>query len=201
MITSKEDLDYYLEADRLALGIDRPSPKFWGDEIWKYQMTLRKLEYLINCKGSSLMIRYYRFRHHKMGLHLGFAIQPNVFGPGLCIPHPGIIGIHGKARVGKNCHIHDGVVIGTAAGSHDDVPTIGDNVYIGPGAKIFGNIVIADDIAIGANSVVNRSFQEPGITIAGAPARKVSEKGSKGLHIRGTEELERRNKGRGGKAG
>ncbi len=60
---------------------------------------------------------------------------------------------------------------------------IGNNVYIGPGARIFGDIEIADGIAIGANAVVNRSFLEPGITIAGVPARKISDKGSKGLLI------------------
>ena len=69
---------------------------------------------------------------------------------------------------------------------------IGDNVYIGPGAMLFGPIRIADEIAIGANSVVNRSFEEPGITIAGAPARKVSDRGSEGLLIRGTEMAGRR---------
>ena len=65
----------------------------------------------------------------------------------------------------------------------------GDNVYIGPGAMLFGPIRIADDIAIGANAVVNRSFLEPGITIAGAPAMKISDHGSEGLVIRGTERV------------
>ena len=50
---------------------------------------------------------------------------------------------------------------------------IGDNVYIGPGAKIFGDIRIADGIATGANCVVNRSFDEPGTSIAGLPSRKI----------------------------
>jgi serine O-acetyltransferase len=51
-------------------------------------------------------------------------------------------------------------------------------VYIAPGAKIYGAIEIADNIAIGANAVVNKSFLEPNITIAGVPARKISDKGS-----------------------
>ena len=63
---------------------------------------------------------------------------------------------------------------------------IGDNVYIGPD-KTFGSITIADDIAIGANSVVNSSFTQPGITIAGIPAKKVSNKGSERLIIKATE--------------
>jgi serine O-acetyltransferase len=192
MIHSKEDLAYYLEADRIALGKERKTPNLFTDEIWKYQILLRELEYQINIKGNRIIKKYYRYKLHKMSLHLGFAIQPNVFGPGLCIPHPGIIGIHGKVKVGKNCLIHDGVVIGTAAGSSDEVPTIGDNVYIGPGAKIFGKITIADDIAIGANAVVNRSFTEPGISIAGIPAKKISDRGSRGMMVRATDILDKR---------
>jgi serine O-acetyltransferase len=68
-------------------------------------------------------------------------------------------------------------------------PKIGDNVYIGPGAKIFGDIEIADGIAIGANSVVNRSFTEPNIGIAGIPAKKINDKGSEKLLARATEIL------------
>jgi serine O-acetyltransferase len=79
--------------------------------------------------------------------------------------------------VGANCRVHVCVNIGSRAGTDHMAPVIGDNVYIGPGAMIFGSIRIADDIAIGANSVVNLSFEEPGITIAGAPARKVSDRG------------------------
>jgi serine O-acetyltransferase len=55
---------------------------------------------------------------------------------------------------------------------------LGNNIYIGPGAKIFGKIRLADGIAIGANAVVNRSFDEPGITIAGVPARQINVEGS-----------------------
>ncbi|MEK4268049.1 MULTISPECIES: hypothetical protein [Bacillus] len=55
------------------------------------------------------------------------------------------------------------------------MPTIGDHVWIGPGAKLFGNIKIANGITIGANAVVNRSFTEENITIAGVPAQKVKE--------------------------
>jgi serine O-acetyltransferase len=68
-------------------------------------------------------------------------------------------------------------------------PKIGNNVFIGPGAVIVGPIEIADGIAIGANSYVDRSFTEPDITIAGVPARKVSNKGQKKAYIRATEIL------------
>lgn len=72
------------------------------------------------------------------------------------------------------------MVIATYPGT-EKAPKIGNNVFIGAGAKIYGDIIIADDTAIGANSLVNKSFTESGITIAGIPARKVSNKGSKNL--------------------
>ena len=50
---------------------------------------------------------------------------------------------------------------------------MGNNVDIGYGAVLIGGITIADDIKIGANAVVNRSFTEPGVTIAGVPAKVV----------------------------
>lgn len=59
--------------------------------------------------------------------------------------------------MGKFCDIHVGVNIGQNI-NPDDVPIIGDNVWIGPGAKIFGKIIIADGVAIGANSVVNHDI-------------------------------------------
>jgi serine O-acetyltransferase len=51
-------------------------------------------------------------------------------------------------------------------------------VWIGPGAKIFGKITIADNVAIGANSVVNKSVAEPNVTVAGVPARIINRVGN-----------------------
>lgn len=87
--------------------------------------------------------------------------------------------------MGANCRLHVCVNIGMAADTREEgAPHIGDNVYIGPGAKIFGPIEIADDIVVGANAVVNKSFLEKGITIGGIPARKISDKGSRNLLVR-----------------
>lgn len=59
--------------------------------------------------------------------------------------------IAGGAQIGKNCFISHQVTIGRSRGG---VPIIGDDVYIGPGAKIFGNIKIGNHVRIGANCVV-----------------------------------------------
>ena len=55
-----------------------------------------------------------------------------------------------------------------------DVPTIGDNVYIGPGAKIFGKISIGNNVKIGANAVVLKDAPDNAILV-GIPARNIAE--------------------------
>ncbi len=191
MITSKKDYKFYLKADRLAFD-KKGRPRIIGDAVWKFQRLLRKVEYYQNCKKLIISKPFYLFfllRYYLLGIRLGFSIPPNVFGPGLCIVHRGTIVIAEGAKIGANCRIHVCVNIGTKAGYENLVPKIGNNVYIGPGVKIYGDIEIADGIAIGANAVVNKSFLEPGISIAGIPAKKVSEKGSEGLLTKATEIL------------
>jgi Serine acetyltransferase len=128
--------------------------------------------------------KYLAFRLHRLGLVLGFHIPLNVFGPGLRIIHQGTIIVNSNARVGANCELHNLVHIAQnlhnaqKGAESDRAPTIGDNVFIGPGARVLGGITIADGIVIGANSVVTQSFNETNITIAGAPARKISDRGT-----------------------
>lgn len=97
-----------------------------------------------------------------------------MFGPGLSIAHYGTIVVSEQASIGRNCRIHAGVNIGASAGKNG-APVIGNNVYIGPGAILFGNIIIADNISIGANATVNKSFTKPNVVIAGTPATVVKE--------------------------
>lgn len=75
----------------------------------------------------------------------------------------------------QNCEINICVNIGHNYGG-GGAPQIGDNCFIGPGAKIFGDIVIGDNVKIGANAVVNKSFPEGDCTLVGVPARKVRER-------------------------
>lgn len=183
MIASHQDMLDYREADRIALRRTY-SVHLIYDEVWKFQRLLRRVEYLTNCRKHRgpfwrLLHKWYSLRFHAQSVRCGFDIPPNVFGPGLSIAHRGTIVVHPEARVGANCRLHVDVVIGTRPGPEERVPTIGDNCYIGPGSKIFGDIVIGPDTAIGANSVVNRSFPEGNMTIAGAPARKISDTGSR----------------------
>jgi serine O-acetyltransferase len=189
MIQSKEDYLFYLESDRLSLEIPEKYPPLLGMETWKFQRLLRTIEYYKNCKKGifwKIYLFFLKWKFHNLSLLLGYHVEPDVCGPGLSL-HFYSIGINGYAKIGANCRISPGVNIGEKAGGAGLAPKIGDNVYIGPGAKLFGDITIADGIAIGANAVVNKSFLEPGISIGGIPAKKISDKGSEGLLVRGTE--------------
>ena len=66
--------------------------------------------------------------------------------------------------------------IGKNIGKDNTSPKIGNNVWIGPGARIYGNITLGDNVVVGVNSVVNKSFPS-NITIAGVPARIINNKG------------------------
>ena len=181
MIKSKDDLKYYLEQDRIALYKKTKRPRPAGDEIWQYEILLRKTEYVLNCKRGAvgkLMGTWYHYRLRKLGRRLcGFHIPPNTFREGLSIAHWGPIVVHPSARIGKNCRIQQSVTIGATNGG-TQAAVIGDNVFIGPCSSIIGEVTIADDIAIGAGSVVTKSFTESGITIGGVPAKKISDNNS-----------------------
>lgn len=186
MIQSKKEYKYYLSQDRKALKIplklsliERIKYLLFPNYIWNFEKLLRKTEYLNNVKSRDVFFRRIRLiicraKLRKMQLKLSFSIPINVFGPGLSIAHYGTIVVNNNAKVGANCRIHACVNIGASAGK-SEAPTIGNNVYIGPGAILFGNIQIADNITIGANSTVNKSFEKQNVVIAGTPATIVKE--------------------------
>lgn len=175
MITDKDTLKYYLKKDKQALNIKRKYPRIFGDEIWKYEILLRKEEYYLNTQ-KKILHAIYKIKRHKLGLKLGFTIPCNVFEEGLRINHYGYLVVSGKAKIGKFCDIHQGVNIGVDL--NQNAPTIGDNVYIGPGAKLFGDINIGNDTMIGAGAVVTKSFEKGNVRIAGVPAKVISEEGN-----------------------
>ena len=64
-------------------------------------------------------------------------------------------------------------------GERKGYPTIGDNVYIGPGAKLVGKIIVGNNAAIGANCVVTKDVPENGVVV-GVPGKVISMNGSVG---------------------
>lgn len=144
---------------------------FFPDLIWTFIRSLRKTEYLKNQNGLiyKILFLFSYHKYRKLSYKLGFSIPLNVFGPGISIPHYGTIVVNSNTRVGRNCRIHASVNIG-ASGGTNKAPFIGDNVYIGPGSILFGEIFIADNITIAANATVYRTFVNRNCTIGGTPA-------------------------------
>lgn len=144
--------------------------------IWIFQKNMRYADYYRNRKDGNkilnaiLYLIYCRLRN-KMGEKLGLDFVGYNIPNGLQLYHPNIV-INNRAHIGENLHLYGENVIGNN-GKTSECPTIGNNVMMGAGAKVFGNVVIADDIRIGAGAIVISSFTEKGITIGGIPARKI----------------------------
>jgi serine O-acetyltransferase len=101
-------------------------------------------------------------------------------GPGLYIGHFGQIIVHPKVSIGKNCSLSQGVTIGLSnRGENVGAATIGDEVFIGPGAKVIGKVNIGNRAAIGANAVVLKDVPDQAVAV-GVPAKIISYKGSEG---------------------
>ena len=112
----------------------------------------------------------YFFMRKASEIFIGVGIWPeSEIGPGLKIEHFG--GIYVKAKIGKNCRISQQVVIGHIGGfKGGGCPVLGDNVYIGGGAKILGDVKIGNNVKIGANAVVLRDIPDNAVAV-GVPAK------------------------------
>lgn len=121
-----------------------------------------------------LILRHLEF---KFGISISYRTQ---IGPGFYIGHFGGIVVNQKAIIGRNCNISQQVTLGVAnRGERKGYPIIGDNVYIGPGAKIIGNVVVGNNAAVGANCVVTKDVPENGVVV-GVPGKVISLNGSRG---------------------
>lgn len=102
----------------------------------------------------------------------GFDIPAEVkIGKGFYIGHSGGVVISSKAIIGNNCNISHGITIGNnPRGKRKGFPIIGDNVYIGPGAIIIGNVRIGNNVAIGANAVVIDDIPDNAVVV-GIPGK------------------------------
>jgi serine O-acetyltransferase len=139
-----------------------------GGGFWRFRERM-----LARRKGSfasRLMRAIYYLYLHRFGAYIGhssrFASEP-------CFPHNlhGIF-IAGNAQVGRGCVIFQQVTIGANAlpdSKGAGCPTLGDNVYIGAGAKVIGNISVGDNCRIGANCVVTSNVPANCLVVLPAP--------------------------------
>jgi serine O-acetyltransferase len=99
-------------------------------------------------------------------------------GKGLYIGHFGGIIVSPDVEIGEYCNLSHDVTIGVGGrGEKSGVPKIGNRVFVGPGARIFGAIRIGDDVAIGANAVVTKDIPDRAV-VMGIPAQIVNFNGS-----------------------
>jgi serine O-acetyltransferase len=108
-------------------------------------------------------------------------------GPGFYIGHFSGIFIHGD--LGRNCSVGQGVTVGAkGAGKSDGWPSVGDNVYIGTGAKVIGRIRVGNNVVIGANAVVVKDVPDDSLAV-GVPARVQPRSEAAAEALEGPEEL------------
>lgn len=125
------------------------------------------------------MYYLYWYRLRKLQNITGIDMYPGVAEKGVKVNHGKCV-ISRSAHIGEDCEILSDVTLGGIGGKRDHLgaPQLGNRVLVCSGAKIIGPVHIADGVVVGANSVVVKDINEPGITVAGVPARKISDKGS-----------------------
>ena len=136
---------------------------------------------------------FYRIAHFFYGLHwyfiaraisqfarnwVGIEIHPGAkIGKGLVIDHGMGVVIGETSVIGDDCVIFHGVTLGGTGKDRGKKrhPTLGNNVMIGCGAKVLGNITIGDNAKVGANSVVTKDVP-PDTNVVGVPAHPTKKK-------------------------
>ena len=139
------------------------------NKYWKMKFKLQ------NNKVNKIFRYYYLFRIKKMdafnSASLGHRINGGSYFQSIPnLPH-GIKGIfvNDKSIIGKNVTIFQQVTIGAKDVAKGKGPTIGNNVYIGAGAKIIGDIIIGNNVKIGANAVVVNDIPDGATVVLSKP--------------------------------
>lgn len=126
--------------------------------------------------------KYFHYRYCRKVMDLGCSFLPMTaeIDGRLILPH-GLSGIFISkgAKIGKNCTVFHQVTIGSNTlpeTKNYGSPTVGDNVYIGAGAKIIGSIKIGNNVRIGANCVVVMDIPDNATVVLPKPAILVHDK-------------------------
>ena len=137
---------------------------------FKYSFWLRTTKLLNKIRAALPLYGFARFVLHRLKIKYGIDIPYNTaIKSGLYIGHFGGIVVNYKTVIGKNVNINQGVTIGeTYGGKYPGTPCIGDNVYLGPGSFVIGGITIGNNVAIGANTVVNSSIPDNAVVVSDA---------------------------------
>ena len=163
----KQDLESYIANGAFPA---HPGRWRWYDRfrypVIHWQRLMRRAEYSVAMRKSAAWLPFVllvRWRFLRRSLQLNLEIPLNVFGPGLTVAHHGTIVVNSRARVGQNCRIHPGVCIGELKEKN---PVLGDNIYLGNGAIIIGDVSVGDGARIGPHALVRKSVPEDSIVVA-----------------------------------
>ena len=140
----------------------------WAVIVYRYGRWVRNVQVPL----VSLFLRMTAFVLFKaMEVTTGISIPASAkIGKGFFIGHFGGIIVHAEVQMGENCSIGPGVVIGARGLGRQGVPQLGNNVYVGVGAKILGHVKIGNNVRIGANAVVITDVPD-NATVIGVPGR------------------------------
>lgn len=154
----------------------------FGKETYQYNFWMRTCAFsrahgfmkLTLYPVARLMLNHYEYKY-------GISIPSTTnIGGGFYIGHFGTIVVNELSKIGNNCNISQGVTIGMAnRGDKKGYPEIGNNVYLGPGAKIVGSVKIGNNVAVGANCVVTKDVADNAVVV-GVPGRVISYNGTSG---------------------
>jgi len=184
MITNREQLRIYLQEDANANKMSarysfRGRIRYFallliGDEtahVIKYLYTLRHLEYWTNKPSSlwrNIIRKFWSIRHCRLSHRYGIHIGPNMVEQGLRIAHFAGGVIVNCEKMGTHCIVTTGVVIGNK-NLTESRPIIGNNVEFAMGCKVYGKIIIGDNVRIAPNAVVFKDIPN-NCAIGGDPA-------------------------------
>ncbi|MCX6650906.1 MAG: serine O-acetyltransferase [Methanomassiliicoccales archaeon] len=168
----KDDVNTVLERD--------PATKSFKEALYfspgLHAIIFQRISHRQYLKGNIMMARAINYFARFL---TGADIHPGAnIGKGFFIDHAVGVVIGETTIVGDNVSIFQGVTLGGVSTSHGKRhPTIGNNVTIGAGAKVLGNITIGDNVKIGAGSVVVKDVP-PDSTVVGVPGRVVKREGT-----------------------
>ena len=140
---------------------------FWVMLVYRYGRWRYGVKPVLMRKLFSLIYRVlYKFIQIVTGIELPCEVE---IGRNFVIDHFGGIVVSGFAKFGDDCRIRNGVVVGLKSVDQPCAPVFGNNVDIGAGAKVLGDITIGDNVRIGANAVVLQDVPANSIAV-GVPA-------------------------------
>lgn len=152
-----------------------PAARNWLEVLTCYPglhaLTLHRFAHWLWCVGIPVLPR---FISHLARFLTGIEIHPGAtIGQGVFIDHGMGVVIGETAILGNYALIYQGVTLGgTGKESGKRHPTLGENVVVGAGAKVLGNIQVGNNVRIGAGSVVLRDVPSD-CTVVGVPGRIV----------------------------